>query len=423
MAHNFVRGIDPATGLALAGYVFVSKSGDDSTGDGSPDNPYLTIAQAMTAGVNSMVIGTGRYNEQAGNANQKYRFFYGDGLVVLDGQGFTTPFVTYNFDNPLGLFEDLVILNWQVFANKTSNRITSFYPTDCLIINATLTVAGGNGRIYGERCIAINSYILGESAPGFFKGSIMLGTEIPPKSPLINCYLDDGCSGSNDSIGTNYNAIDPACTATFDAAANVNSITLADPKFVNPDYYDFSVQADSELLGAGQNGVNIGGVLLGTSFSEGTDELDAIIANHSNLTYNGLGEIVITDEQNTTTGQSGIEELELAPYTFDILRFLGKINLLGIPDFVDDVPDVENVPNPNFLSYELRWAGVGEDITQAAYYAFRWNFIPTVNRDAGGVITKSNGQPSFDWANEEKIVAKKFQVRITIKATGQYLQS
>ena len=76
-------------------YCYISKWGNDSTGDGSANNPYKTINAGVTylntysGSLNRiLVIGTGQYiNESISVSRNSSRpiQFYGEGSVIIDG--------------------------------------------------------------------------------------------------------------------------------------------------------------------------------------------------------------------------------------------------------------------------------------------------------------------------------------------------
>lgn len=78
----------------------MSKTGDDTTGDGSADSPYLTIGKANAVAAASgqwthIQVGAGTYQEQV-TVPRSHLTYVADGAVVIDGQttraGFSSAF-------------------------------------------------------------------------------------------------------------------------------------------------------------------------------------------------------------------------------------------------------------------------------------------------------------------------------------------
>lgn len=434
MQHNFKEGIDwiadPTGATPLANHIFVSKSGNDTTGDGSPGNPYLTIAGTKKSDLDNytVIVGAGFYNDIFGenstiSKNIVSLILIADGNVVLNGASQTSPFITLSKGNPVFTIKNFTITNWSKFIAQNGNRYTDVSIENCLTIDTEMEVLQF-GTIYSKYSVHINSSFLKNTyyaAVRSFEKSIFINSRIESVLDAFSCHFDSECSGNVSGTLTDYNNIEEGCSISFHVDANLNSISV-NPLFKNVRAYDFSVFPESQLLGAGKNGENIGNVYLGASFSEQNLDFKSVIDNHTNLKFNSLGEIIIIDPENTTTGISGVEVVELNIITFDFLRYIGKINLLGVTDFLNNVPDVDNEANPNFLSLEMRWAMLDEDILSMPYYMFRWNMIPTVNFEDGQVF-KTNAEHGFDWNNQSKIIAKQMQLRVTFKSLGEYIIS
>ena len=83
MANNFK--------IIISGAIYVSKSGNDSTGSGTANSPYLTVSKALSiiGSINgNIVIGAGFYQENvyiASTGSNTYINIYGDGDVELNG--------------------------------------------------------------------------------------------------------------------------------------------------------------------------------------------------------------------------------------------------------------------------------------------------------------------------------------------------
>lgn len=95
---------NPAYGLKGTLDVFVDKSGNDTFGTGSPENPYLTIVKALSTITDSSTtlryairIGAGRFDEVSNIIMKPYTYLVGQGrgatrITVTSG----TPLITIN---------------------------------------------------------------------------------------------------------------------------------------------------------------------------------------------------------------------------------------------------------------------------------------------------------------------------------------
>lgn len=88
---------------------YVAKWGNDTTGNGSRDRPFLTVATAksvLTPGTPSMIVlGTGVYNTTLNVGSSEQIALVGDGAVIIDGTTFNNfitgslSFVSFSFSN------------------------------------------------------------------------------------------------------------------------------------------------------------------------------------------------------------------------------------------------------------------------------------------------------------------------------------
>ncbi|RNI22040.1 hypothetical protein [Rufibacter latericius] len=146
------------------------------------------------------------------------------------------------------------------------------------------------------------------------------------------------------------------------------------------------------------------------------------VINHPNVRFSAAGELEIINPNATSTGTVGYEEL-VVPFEFDIVRYVGRIELLGITDFISNVPDTSLSPsNPNALSFLMRWGFASENLAAKPWARFRWGLIPTVNRDANGNVSNSNGEAGFSFTAEQKVQAKKGEIKIGLYASGYFVR-
>lgn len=431
MAHNFKEGIlwsaDPTGSTAIANHFFISKSGDDGTGDGSQDFPYATIAFAVTqhgtAAGTVYVIGAGQWNEfeiglgQASLLADGYVEFKGASPTVrINNTGNTAGTFTgiiFNTCRPVGgsrdtLIEKCVFLNSNPSQNGNTNAHTI---RDCIFFNSVYTFAGSTSQtppitpgLVIDNCIFINSNLTPANT-----------TTASGTLRIDNSYFDQNCTITFSAAtlpGTWNKNNFRGSFIDFDSSGNpftrLTDINT-DPFYNNESGGDFSLQTNSPHIGFGTNGEDIASFGLGTGFFQGVPALDNAVAANPDVSYSGLGELQVDN------GTSQVITLDEVDYGF--LRNIPTIRLSGFFDLLlDVVPDSNFLINPNHITCEIRWAGL--DDVYGVYYKFRYNEIPSL--DNAGL---SNGENGYSWAQINKIPAKKWQLRVTLLAEGEYVES
>lgn len=409
LVHNFERGLDlvldPTGATPLANHIFVSKSGDDGIGTGTPLNPYLTLAAARAAnGVKTYVVGTGEYLD-AGMALTSCTVL-GDGLVVFKGNG--ANFFTTSSGQNMTL-DNLILRDYLAVQTVTGNGGKS---TNCTYVN-TLIKANANSTadntyinctftltigISFNRCIFANS------------SSVLTGVN---NITITNCDFDassvidmSGNTGASRVFRYNNNR----GTLIGSPTLSVSNFS-ADPLYVG-------IIADNEVLvdtlspnlSSGEGGQNVGNARFGETLNEASTSFGVSPAANTNTTFIG-GDLVLTNpilDGSRTSAIIDLGKLYTSP----------RIKLAGFTDFLNNVASTSNLlSNPNHLTVNIRYAGSNQVYT--AYKPFKIdNTGVRILLDAGG---KSTGEDGFKWATATTQKLRYIQIQVVV--TNNYIVS
>ncbi len=216
-------------------------------------------------------------------------------------------------------------------------------------------------------------------------------------SKIYNCCIN----GQIEVNGVLYANLASAKTAY--PSGFVDCFSATEPGFNNPSNYDFSLQSTSPLIGSGYLNVNIGRRTVGLTYDKNSTFLNSG-ATFTNAGYNAEDELVVQNGGVSGTIVSGIRDIGR-------VATLGRLATKGISDFLNHVPDSLNTSDrPNKLSIEMRYAGVGEDITAKGWKHFLFTEIPCL--DGTG---KSNAESGFSWTSPLTIKARYVQFRVTLR--------
>jgi hypothetical protein len=430
MANNFKK----------TGDLYVSKSGSNANAGTDPNAPLLTIESIATKGTtdNIGIIGDGIYQEK--NIELTARGFISDGLVICESDGTIDPFFINFKPSLIHRIEGLIFVGFiNVWNNPAgSNRHRSNFINDCVFFGGSIGDAfddteSGNPQSLGsmQRNRYINAThtlrLITTSNIKNFRNNIYEGNFqfiVTGATSFLtiasNCHFGangiislqnlaqaEAFSFSNINCpiiinGVNYASLEEVKNIFPTAFPNcINQPPLFNRLITEAITLDFTVQGASPLLGAGENGTNIGGVKRGIPSTRLSDSV-----------VNGVNENIVFDgnvwqvQNGNTTGR----------ITSDVIDFGLTIKsptptIKGIVNFLDNVPDFDNaLLNPNKLNLEIRYAIIGEDISAAAYKPFLFN-EPMLLDTTG----KSNGEAGFDWDDTVTIPIKQIQYRITLR--------
>lgn len=221
-----------------ANVFYVAKWGNDVTGNGSRDRPFLTIAKGTANSTTNrlVVIGTGVYRESCSvfNSGSMSNIFVADGNVTIEGTGIN------NFlSNAQGgyIFDGFKITNFLNIGNSAAQYALKF--TNCVISNILGTVENrsllSRNNIYvninrlfdttanGMTVSAFSRYFVNNAFINIKNLQILQGT-IVPFGLIYNIYKNCNIQFQV-ATGSDYN-IYHNCNFRFNATAGTQPIGL-----------------------------------------------------------------------------------------------------------------------------------------------------------------------------------------------------
>lgn len=405
MAHWFKLGIDwaadPTGNTPLPNWRFVSPRGDDANAGTDPNVPKKTIYNALinhsgSSGVpgapNTFIaVESGQYND---NVRTAFIGVMGDGMPVIDGLNH----VKEVSNDRAPYLDNLIVKDYRIYGGTFNFP----YFINCRLVDCRFE--NGGGAIL-EDCILVNCQQVSGSYVHKVNNSIFINTpwiqnrdNDPANYFVKNSYFDAASplTSKGDVRFCNaqggYNI-----TGVGYEEANIN----ADPRFHDRDKLLFNLYPDSPHIGAGENGSVIANGRIGVPMYSG-----AALFNNAeevtNIGFDALDQIEVIN--GATQGHITTEKI-----VFSDIKPVARLNIGGIPDYSVNVPAAVKA-NPH-LTYEMRWAGVGEDITTKPWKAFRYNEVPYENAADG----KTTGEAGFNWGDTNKIYAKEVQYKLTFR--------
>lgn len=419
---NYPQDFSGTLWLVLDGDVYVSSTGSDDTGNGSPSNPYATIQKGIdvASSNNKIVVGTGDYNEQVNGAG-KDNVIVADGIVIMHGNENVTAFSNMGSGTQSRL-EGFYIAEYAIaIDNKIANVVNCTIKESSLedyrgtlqncILDDVLVRATANTYLYN--CTFINVITEDFVTKTKFK-------------EIQNCHFDSQTVIYIKSSNTTYFNY---CNQEVGSVVNVDTIDYFNagvlyaafplfqehglsvlPQFSNPSKGDFSLQSSSPLIGSGSSASFIGAVGLANAQNIATLGGATLV----NVTINGDGKYELV--QGYKVGTVETEEIDVGSK-----RVLGKINLFANEHFetppYNAVVDKNNAnTQPNQITFEMRYSDFQGDILNKPYLEFVWNKQPRV--DASG---KGNGNAGFDPLSAFPINTRYVQLRITLRDDTHFL--
>lgn len=362
MAHNFIEQLnlisDPSGNIPLSNTQFFSSDGNDLNAGTDPNLPKQNL-NAVTSSTMNAVIGGDSTLQELPN---KSTMVYGDGVVVVDGQGIRplpgiASFIGFkniylrNFTPSIILTNDLypiyesileenvgmVIQDFGVGLEITKNMFVkdqdltlNAFPNATSVVRPWIYSVFYSGG--AKKTLTIDSSASSEPNPyREFHSNVFINQEIVCEQGHIdlmsNCYFET-CSFIIG--GTPYadlvslqGAVPTACPNAQTTGASFKG---------SLDKLEFrSVETTSTLLGNGKQGANIGGVNEGLVFNE------LNVQSSTNITFSG-GDITLTNP--LLDGQIIWEDSFSKVVTNPFLR------LNGVPDFVNNIIRSVQVPDP-----------------------------------------------------------------------------
>ena len=245
---------------------YVSKRGNDTTGDGTAQNPYASIAKitsVATAGTNIM-LDEYSWSEQRTLNNRAFRW-WGNGKCELNGASVT--FTNYGGDY---FYNFSRIVNYTGFGGKYFDctmigNNTSFAgeATHCILYR--LADGASYGHYYPENCVCINTSSISPSLNTSTKkpvNNIFIGTSQAPHNSEYD-YNNYTTGSIPTNYGSNAHSINNVSTVQTlaDYFNYIHPNCLANPTGASVDEWlqcDFTAKAGSANIGRGKNGRTIG---------------------------------------------------------------------------------------------------------------------------------------------------------------------
>lgn len=413
------------------GDLYVGKHGSDANPGTNPDLPKLTIAGAIAVAVagNDIIIGDGLYEESNLDLRTTACNLIGDGVVFLEGDGSNIGVLAGV--GAIAILEDLIFINYLEAVQGGSQDLRDVEFENVIIINSSITNFGSQSSLpayKNNQLRLLNSSVtfgLGQTGErtgienSIFENGVFDNIYNDYVFSIRNCVFKDYTINLSDAdVSSKFSFCNFFnCTFNYNGSVYVSLSSIkavvggftncseADPQLNRitgeTQTLDFSVAGSSPLLITGFNGTNIGAVKRGLPQTRTSDSIQ-----------NGTNTNIVFDS-NKWQVQSGqtTGSIESDVVDFGLTVKSPKLNIKGLVNFLDNVPDFDNsLLDPNKLDIQARYAIIGEDISLATYKPFLLN--ERMLLDAGGL---SNGEASFDWGNTVTIPMKEIQFKITLR--------
>jgi len=407
----------------LTGNYYVSKFGNDSWDGLTKDTPKRTInglLNSLGSGGSglSVIIGSGVYSETISSVNKAITNFYGDGVVILEGQNART--LTFQVISGASyLFNNIIFRNYSTCSFTAPLGVGNFI--DC---NFLTNFSVNTPSTIFTKCNLINSIITG-NASSFVSFILSNLINVSFSSLLISRINDSYVNNTsivtmNPSVTTtnfNYNNIQGPIvmnTATAvttgvyrDSFGNYYDLSIStstgtgtladpygrpltnsrafgftnhrilyptfnasssayDPKFNSVENYDFSLASDSRMIGAGSDGVsNIGG----TKYAVRNPAASSAFSGSSATVDAGLG---FRYTNYVISGSAVTGSVTSAPILVNNLdkKVLQKVTYNGLLAFNKDTGSVSgsNVNVPDVETFTSASGNAGANPDRLVYY-------------------------------------------------------
>lgn len=460
MAHNF----------KLIGDIYVSKDGSDVTGDGSRDNPYLTIREGLlnSASGETIVVGSGEYRVSNGSVDSVTggRKLYADGKLVIKPASnfdftiqnvntFVNGIIFIGFNNistpRLNIGNVCIITNCEFYDCVINTLSINVSYVRCIFYDCVL-LAGSQSKF--EDCILINTFvdICISFGGSYANNSTKIGYSGPSVGFRNNCFQGVvEVSGIEYRLYKEFDGSNVTPTPTEQDIVNLFSDVYTtrlnfneDPLFSNFGKFDFkNVLDNSNLLNrSGLDVPTIGNVQNPLIITMADSELNpshytedvslATIVGTSGLDwrFDGVDDkgYVLTEAIQLGTIDKIVKKMDFGYQTnFNSASTSGAAdnsNVLAVYNYENGTIGA----NPRRLTYEMRWStqvsqpleddfetvGSGWDnngyTSEGEFVVFEIGTIPKMDNNGRG-----NGDPLFNTETQGNIAAKWVQCRITIR--------
>jgi hypothetical protein len=377
---------------------YVDLSGSDITGDGSPNNPYLTPNNASTVGspgyTRPIIVGQGLYtgtiltsqdNIIGEDGLEKYTIFNLNGGTYQTAIATTTKNVTIKNGTvyspagvPVtGLWQNVIFINCTIEdPTSTSAWFQDF--TNCEFINCSL-FQNGRSRSRFSRCKFINSIVYNVKATeagwgcyklescdvdAFSKIQFTSNANILAYGELIDYNNVRGELMFQE--GTNVDSYIDLATAITNYPTVVGTHNInADPLYHNVSKLALGVDPSSPNLGAGKNNFNIGNCTRSIGLFNNVTPSMTVAGGAIITDLDGTNDLTVTPSATYgyhTTGSITINSLFVEEIgKIDYIGLIATDSTLGgvanqqVPDTLDH-PIGNSGNRPESLSYEMRFS-------------------------------------------------------------------
>lgn len=414
----------------IDGDIYVSKNGDDVTGDGTMANPYASINKATTVGAagNKIVIGTGVWEEARGTSANKYHFI-GDGDVIFGYQQPTYFIAAVTNGGGGDVLENIKIKNGGI-KNLFPKFTTNLDFVKCIGCEIDY-ICGGLGSyqiIHIERCLVKKVYGINNrnnSITFYSFNSVFLDIEL-----IVAAYgMEYKFLIIQNSIILNWNVTGAASTCqVLSQEKNLiyknpnNSLYLfndyinLDPLFNNPAIGDYTLQPTSPCLFSGKNNTTIGAFGLGYSFDansyEFTKEGGAVFSQttlvddiiRTNQVINGVTRFLFQLASGHASGNVESVWIDLQTIRYLLITRLFANIIYNAAGVATSRPDNLETAGEKavFYDFELKYCNEESEKATAAWKNVIWNKAVTIDNTERG-----NADPAFV-ASEAKYISARF---------------
>ena len=421
----------------IDGDIYVSKNGDDVTGDGSMAAPYASINKGFIELLpgQKLVLGAGVWKESAGVNAAKNFHLIGDGDVIFDGSDsvyfsaimpwnnawdwFFTNLQFVGYDNHVGLSHDSTAGFVGVFqmvncyfegadAYKPLRQVDLKVSAFKCIFNKTTKQPSG---MVNCTVIAKNTYYLTTGLNCIIVGGRIDLLYSPNYSVLYNCLF----YYNNTLIGTFEQARLHTYGYKLDNCNNLN------PKFNNPDIGDYTLQSDSPCLFAGKNNTTIGAFGLGYSFdansSEFTKEGGAVFSQttlvddiiRTSQVINGVTRFLFQLASGHASGNVEGAWIDLQTIRYLLITRLFANIIYNASGVATSRPDNLETAGEKavFYDFELKYCNEESEKATAAWKNVIWNKAVTIDNTGRG-----NADPAFVASEAQYISARFIKIKL-----------
>lgn len=418
------------------GDIYISKNGNDTTGNGSQTQPFASIEKAFQTATdgNKIVIGSGNWKETT--SVKKNVHLCGDGNVVFDGSDINEHFyISFSYSESYNMqFSNIQFLSYDdvgaIYSDSAVNTHLLEFNNCDFVGEKAIIIARNYGNLIFRNCLLrniknrlqnstlYNCVVFGGDCVGIKSATNTIFVNVNGNFDyaLLNTY----CNFFNCKIKY-YNTIHT--TLPDDRTWFLTSMSL-DPKFNNVEMGDFTLRNDSPCLYSGVNGSNIGRYGMGYNYSANSSEFNK--SNGATISQTN-GEDDIERVQETINGKvvffwklkeghsSGT--ITSAWIDFQKIKNLKSINLFANFNFnangiANPAPDSLKSDGEKAILYDfrLRYCVDYFETTTAEWKRMFWNKDITIDNAGRG-----NADNDFVPAESKYISARFVQVEITIK--------